>query len=227
VPAETGLCVVKRASAIVALHDVDDPIAFVRKAVQLSGLRLSADEREDLIAEGLLILYRMATSYRPGFGGRDPAGSRFSGYAIKYLPGKLREAWRRSQPGYVRTRQPDGRCRWERRGRAVSITAIRHDSSFSRILRTEDDELRQLVELQHDLRAALDRQLEVDGELTVRVGVLLASGWQRSEVAWLLRRSEADVRVCESRLRRIARRAGLPAPPLGAESHGEQLSLLG
>lgn len=54
-----GVGVTQALSAAVDLHDVDDPIGFVRRAVHLSDLRLSTDEREELLADGLLILCQM------------------------------------------------------------------------------------------------------------------------------------------------------------------------
>lgn len=80
----------------VGLHDIDDCEKFVRATVHRKpGLRLAEDLEEELVREGIVALTRMAERYEPGYGGRDPAGSRFSGYAAKYLPGKLDDALHR------------------------------------------------------------------------------------------------------------------------------------
>jgi hypothetical protein len=193
--------------------------------MQFAGLRLTGDEHEELLAEGLLILCQMAEAYEPGFGGRDPAGSRFSGYAMKYLPGKLRDAWRRRHPEYCLSRR-DGMSPWERRARCVSLEAFSQPDPGHQ--HSHGDHARSLVELVADLRAALAESFETDQELTIRVGFLLACGWAPRDVAGLLRVPVSEVSSGEPRLRRIAPRVGLTSPSAAAEAgYGKQLRLFG
>ena len=94
----------------VALHDIRDAEAFVIDTVVATGLRLSDDEREELTAEGLAILCRMAQKYEPRRGGHTQDG-RFSGYAARYLRGKILDAWHALHPEHLSVRSNGQRGR--------------------------------------------------------------------------------------------------------------------
>ena len=84
------------------LHDIRDPAGFIAATINKVHLVLTPQDREDLIQEGHLILLAMAKNYRPGIGGRDPSGSRFSGYAAPRF---------QLEASAFRGREPDER-RW-------------------------------------------------------------------------------------------------------------------
>jgi hypothetical protein len=74
---------------------VDSVDGFVADAIHDGRAWLSPDKREEMLAEGRQIMLRLAQQYTPGKGGRDVNGSRFSGFAAKYLRLKLSDAYGR------------------------------------------------------------------------------------------------------------------------------------
>lgn len=76
----------------VDLRDIEDPRAFVAAHIPRSGVILNSEEREDLIAEGLLILCELARRYEPHRNGYAHEGS-LAGYATAYLPKRLQDAY--------------------------------------------------------------------------------------------------------------------------------------
>lgn len=82
----------------VRILDVANAEAFVQRTIDASGIQYSPHEREELLAEGLTILYELAAKYNPGVGGRDASNSRFSGYAAMFLPRRLGDAWHKWHP---------------------------------------------------------------------------------------------------------------------------------
>jgi hypothetical protein len=80
-----------------SLLDVRDPRGFVAACIQKSWVRPSAEQREDLIAEGLMILCGLAARYEPHREGYAQPG-RFSGYAARYLPLRMQDAWQQMNP---------------------------------------------------------------------------------------------------------------------------------
>lgn len=76
----------------IAVHDVADAEAFVIHAMHTSGITPGRDETEDIIAAGLLVLCEMADRYKPRMPGYQTDG-RFSGYAARWLPGRIRDAY--------------------------------------------------------------------------------------------------------------------------------------
>ena len=92
-----------RLSSRVAIADVDDAEAFVLAAMKRTGLTLAPAEIEELLAEGLLILVKLHDTFEPIREGYDQPG-RFSGYAAKFLPRKLLDAWHRLHPEHVRSK---------------------------------------------------------------------------------------------------------------------------
>ena len=78
----------------VSLGDILDAEAFVCAAIDRR-LSLTPDQREELVAEGLALLVKLHSTYKPGHGGGDPARSSFAGYASIYLRKQLGVAYGR------------------------------------------------------------------------------------------------------------------------------------
>lgn len=100
-------------ASLVTLHDIDDVEGFVCATIERSGLRnvISQGEREELIAEGILILYELAERFEPQRDGYDQPG-RFSGFAAQFLPRRLGDAWHSRNPEHRRVTGEDGKRRW-------------------------------------------------------------------------------------------------------------------
>lgn len=111
--------------AKVALYDIDDVESFVCATIEKSGLRahLSESEREDLIAEGLRILYDLAARFEPHRPGYDQAG-RFSGFAAQFLPRRLGDAWHSWHPEHRRITDEDGKRRWHYSSSPLSLDQL-------------------------------------------------------------------------------------------------------
>lgn len=99
-------------SGKVTLHDIDDAEAFVISTIRRSKIRIDQDEFAELICEGLVILCEMAQRFEPHRSGHDHPG-RFSGYAARFLPNKLGDAWHRLHPEHVLKTQDDGTRKYE------------------------------------------------------------------------------------------------------------------
>ena len=107
-------------STPVALHDIRDVNMFVRNALDKAPVRLEAEEFEELVAEGLVILYELAGKYEPHRPGYARAGS-FAGYAAIYLPKRMTDAWHRSHPEHRYITLPDGKRAWQYLKQTVSL----------------------------------------------------------------------------------------------------------
>ena len=107
----------------IPLWDLRDSEAYVRSVINASHLRLSADEWEELTAEGLAILAEMAARYQPRMAGHTKDGS-FAGYAAAYFPRKLRAAWHRMNEHHLTRTQPDGRRRHVYADRPLSLEQV-------------------------------------------------------------------------------------------------------
>lgn len=101
--------------ATVELHNVADAEGFVAAAVRDLGLVLTFHDREDLEAQGLVIMLDLAAAYTPTHAGKRADWSTFSGYAASLLPKRLLSAWHK-QAGHRRTRDAAGRRGWDYRG---------------------------------------------------------------------------------------------------------------
>jgi hypothetical protein len=97
---------------VVSLYDIDDVEAFVKAMIARSRVRLTPDEREELVAEGIVILFEMGRKFIPKMEGYEQEG-RFSGYAARFLPRKLQDAYHAMHPEYVLRTQPDGSRKWQ------------------------------------------------------------------------------------------------------------------
>lgn len=112
----------------VPLWDMRDAEAFIRAAINKSGLARTPDDWDELVAEGLLILSEMAAKYQPRMAGHDRDGS-FTGYASMFFPRKLRGAWHRMHEHHQVRTNPDGSRRY-----------VFHDPPKSLDEHTEDDD---------------------------------------------------------------------------------------
>jgi hypothetical protein len=105
----------------VALHDIDDVEGFVAATIERAGLGgLPKDEKEDLIADGIVILYTLAERFEPHRPGYAQAG-RFSGFAAQFLPRRLGDAWHSKHPEHIRVVGEDGKRYWVYRERPISL----------------------------------------------------------------------------------------------------------
>lgn len=107
----------------VSLHDIEDVWDFVQATLHRQQIPCEQDEREELAAEGLTILYALAAKYEQRRGGH-PQDGRFSGFAAYFLPKKLLTAWHRLHPEhrYV-TSSSDGKRFWLYLTPSVSLDA--------------------------------------------------------------------------------------------------------
>lgn len=106
-----------------SLYDIDDVEAFIIMCINRSGIKPHPREWEDLIAEGVCILWSMSLKYEPHRPGYDKPG-RFSGYAIKYMPRKMKEAYHRSHEHHLHVTQDDGTRKWEFKEQALSLNKL-------------------------------------------------------------------------------------------------------
>lgn len=107
----------------VTLHDIRDVEGFVKSTLGRSRIRFDSDEREELVAEGIAILYELAASYEPHRPGYKQAG-RFSGYAARFLPGRLGRAWHRRHREHRVVTDADGERSWEYGQAPASLDAL-------------------------------------------------------------------------------------------------------
>jgi hypothetical protein len=117
------------------IFDVANAEAFVERTIQASGISYRADEREELLAEGLVILLELAERYRPlpARPGIDKQAGRFSGYAAMFLPRRLGDAWHRWHPEHRYITDPaTGRRRWHYDPAAISLDGLYGGSDTSR-----------------------------------------------------------------------------------------------
>lgn len=113
----------------VVLHDIDDVEMFIQAQLNTwrtrAGIYLSVDDREELTAEALCIMFELAGRFEPHRPGYEKAG-RFSGFAAAYLPKKLGDAWHRRDESHRYVTDPDtGKRRWRFYQQAASLDAIR------------------------------------------------------------------------------------------------------
>lgn len=108
----------------VALHDVADVAGFVAATISRAGITAAAAEHEELMLEGLAILYTLAAAYKPRLDGYAQDG-RFSGFAARYLPRKLGDAWHRLHPEHRYVTDPaTGKRGWRYGKPTISLDAL-------------------------------------------------------------------------------------------------------
>lgn len=165
------------------LHDVADTERFVRATIaKRPGKPLSLDVRTELLAAGMLKMVELAKQYRPGFGGRDPLTSRFSGYAAVYLPRKLEDALHHLN-GDTLAAMPDGTRQWRYHEPPVSLDDPDQTQPASASPPTGQSARAEIL----DLRLALHQTVSDDVQIAEKVGVLLLAGYTPREIARELR----------------------------------------
>jgi hypothetical protein len=103
----------------VALHDIADIEGFVRDTMRRHLSKVPHEDREELVAEGLVIICELAMRYDPAKDkpSRKPGHvcktSRccvpsFAGYASFLLKRKMLDAWHRMHPEHQLRTQDDG-----------------------------------------------------------------------------------------------------------------------
>lgn len=107
-----------------SLRDITDPEAFVRFQLRRLTLHLSDDEKEELVAEGLLILCELSNKYDATLPKDKEAGS-FAGYANYLLPRRLLDAWHKHHPEHRYTTDPEtGKRKWVYGKPPMSLDAL-------------------------------------------------------------------------------------------------------
>lgn len=97
----------------VSLHDIVDVEAFVIMSVKRSGCNAPSEYWDELVAEGICLLYTMAKNYKPKLEGYETEGC-FSGYAIMWLPKQIKQAWHKSQEHHLHvTDKETGKREWK------------------------------------------------------------------------------------------------------------------
>jgi DNA-directed RNA polymerase specialized sigma subunit len=159
--------------------DINDPVAFVAAVIErhLSKREMSNDTREELIQQGLLILSNMRRLYEPGKNGLDPKTSKFSGYAARYLPDKIKDALHRLE-GHKLTKDKDDKREWIE----PNITSLDYvneqnesveDMEVSEHLQVRDS---YYSDLKTNLESALDSLWSEEKHNATNVGILLGEG---------------------------------------------------
>lgn len=101
----------------IPVHDIEDAQSFVTQVIHRKFSKVSWDDRDELVAEGLVILFDLAKRYDPAKeGGKKDhvcKGAKccvpsFAGYASFQLPLKLLDAWHAMHPEHVRMTLEDG-----------------------------------------------------------------------------------------------------------------------
>jgi len=111
----------------VRILDVANAEAFVQRTIDASQIQYSASEREELLAEGLTILFELAGKYRPlpARPGIDAQPGRFSGYAAMFLPRRLGDAWHKWHPEHRYVTNPStGKRGWHYEKPMVSLDGL-------------------------------------------------------------------------------------------------------
>lgn len=109
--------------AKIRVHDIEDAEGFVAATIERSGIRPAPTEHEELIAEGLAILYELAAKFEPQREGYDTPG-RFSGFAAQFLPRKLGDAWHKLHPEHRYVTGEDGKRHWVYFEAPASLDAV-------------------------------------------------------------------------------------------------------
>lgn len=107
----------------VIVHDIRDAEGFVKATLKRSGIRFSPDEYDEMVAEGLAQLWELASAFEPRREGYAQEG-RFSGYAARYLPGRIGRAWHRAHREHRQVVGSDGKRRWHYGEGPVSLDGM-------------------------------------------------------------------------------------------------------
>lgn len=201
-----------------SLLDIEDIEGFVNATINSwlsrSGIRLDLEEREELVAEGLLILARLEEQYEPHREGYEQEG-RFSGYAAQFLPRRLTDAWHRLNPHHEFRTQADGRRKWEYNPEAVSLDAMLSESGNDehRSPSLTDEPALRVVDAPEDdggfrerLRPVLEEQAMREVALAVEVGALLGTGTPPTDVCAELGIRSTEFYAAVERIKQVAHR---------------------
>jgi hypothetical protein len=193
----------------VELHDVNDAEAFVRATITKGNLRLTPDELAELVAEGMVILCDLAAKYEPRRAGYEQDGT-FAGYAARFLPLRLSDAWHRMNPGHRFVTDPKTKVRrWVYDDAPVSLDQVTEESGDNvRALHAEDQADSDIAA---DLRPLLEEQAKHEVDMTIKVGELLAEGRPPGEVIAELGIRQVEYAECFERLARVAHRIEVAA----------------
>lgn len=116
----------------IRIGDVANAEAFVQRELNKTGIQFGSDEREELLAEGLTILYELYEGYRPltARPGVDGEGGRFSGYAAMFLARRLGDAWHKLHPEHRYITDPDTGTRgWRYEQPMLSLDGLTQSSN--------------------------------------------------------------------------------------------------
>ncbi len=182
--------------ATVGLFDVQNCEAFVGRALTSSRIRMTGDEREEMLCEGLLILAELAAKFEQHRDGYATSG-RFSGYAAKMLPLRMQDAYDRLHPEHQVTRDSVSGARvYDFNPAPMSIFA----DDFGDLTATAL--LGNPSQVHHDLGATVDAALNSlpawDRFAARRVVMLIDEGYGTDEIANRLGLGRKDVSRLQS-----------------------------
>jgi DNA-binding CsgD family transcriptional regulator len=197
----------------VCIHDIADAEAFVYTMMRraLPTAILTPETREELLQTGMVLLQGMANKDKSQSGsGEHDGGSKFSGYASRFLPGKIRDAWHKME-GHTLRQGPEGKREWVINDKPVSLERImegQDESSADTIvqLRAPVDQLTPEVEkknLERQLGIALDEQYAGLRSVTIQVALMLEEGLTQAQCAKRLGITDREVGAAVSRIMTI------------------------
>lgn len=184
----------------VSLHDIRDVEAFVGSTLGRAGIRPDDPiEREDLIADGILIVSELAERYEPHRDGYARAGS-FAGYCAKFLPGRMRDAWHSRHPEHSYVTRDDGRREWSYGESAISLDGLREQNPDGVELRigarvSESDTSFA------DLAAAIAQASRRRDEIALVVAQMKAAGYSHDAIAEELELGPSEFRFAIEQIR--------------------------
>lgn len=113
----------------IALRDIADVESFVRAHLRSANVRTrDLEEHDDLVCEGIAILYELDGKFEDHRTGYAQAG-KFSGFAAYYLPKRLGDRWHAGHPEHRREQdRATGKRKWVYLNAAVSLDGMQEDS---------------------------------------------------------------------------------------------------
>lgn len=199
----------------VKIQDVEDAEAFVYSMIQraLPTAILTPEIREELMQTGMVLLQSMANRDKSVLGsGEHTDGSKFSGYASRFLPGKLRDAWHKME-GHTLRQGLEGKREWVINDKPMSLERIMEGNEEMggggdiAQLRAPDDRPEpeeERADLERQLASALDHQYAGIRTTTIRVGLMIEEGLSHSQCAKRLGITDREVQTAVSRLLSLA-----------------------
>lgn len=194
------------------IHDIEDAEGFVYSMMKraLPTAILTPDAREELQQTGLRLLWEMALRDKSQSGsGEHDGGSKFSGYASRFLPGKIRDAWHK-QEGHTLRQGPDGKREWVIHDKPISLEKVMEGQDESdtvvqlRAPADAPEPERERVDLAHALGSALDDQYATLRRTTIAVALLIEEGLSLPQAARQLGITEREAGAAQTRIMSIA-----------------------